>query len=77
MIEEFVPDGLWELVEPLLPPPRPRRHRCPGRRPVGDRAALAGIVFVLKTGMHSFKSVTEKTAERLERSSILTQTSFN
>ena len=46
-----MPDGLWERVEPLLPPPRPRRHRYPGRRRVGDRAALAGIVFVLKTGI--------------------------
>ena len=46
-----MPDGLWERVEPLLPAPRPRRHRYPGRRPIGDRAALAGIVFVLKTGI--------------------------
>ena len=46
-----MPDGLWYRVEPLLPPPRPRRHRHSGRRPVGDRAALAGIVFVLKTGI--------------------------
>jgi transposase len=51
VIEELVPDGLWERVEPLLPPPRPRRHRHPGRRPIGDRAALAGIIFVLKTGI--------------------------
>jgi transposase len=28
-----------------------RRHRYPGRRPIDDRAALAGIVFVLKTGI--------------------------
>ena len=51
VIEELVPDGLWERVEPLLPAPRPRRRRYPGRRPIGDRAALAGIVFVLKTGI--------------------------
>ena len=51
MIEELVPDGLWERTEPLLPPPKPRRYRYPGRRPVSDRAALAGIVFVLKTGI--------------------------
>jgi transposase len=51
VIAELVPDGLWERVEPLLPPPRPRRRRYPGRRPIGDRAALAGIVFVLKTGI--------------------------
>ena len=52
MIEELVPDGLWEQVAPLLPPPKPRRYRYPGRRPIDDRAALAGIVFVLKTGIN-------------------------
>jgi transposase len=29
----------------------PRRRRFPGRRPVDDRVALAGIVFVLKAGI--------------------------
>ena len=51
MIEELVPDGLWERIAPLLPPPKPRRYRHPGRRPIDDRAAPAGIVFVLKTGI--------------------------
>ena len=51
VIEELVPDGLWERIAPLLPQPKPRRYRCPGRRPIDDRAALAGIVFVLKTGI--------------------------
>ena len=51
MIEELVPDALWERVAPLLPPPKPRRYRYPGLRPIDDRAALAGIVFVLKTGI--------------------------
>jgi transposase len=51
VIEELVPDGLWERVAPLLPSPKPRRYRYPGRRPIDDRAALAGIVFVLKTGI--------------------------
>jgi transposase len=49
VIEELVPDALWERIAPLLPPPKPRRYRYPGRRPIDDRAALAGIVFVLKT----------------------------
>jgi transposase len=49
--EDLVPDGLWDRIAPLLPPPEPRRHRYPGRRPVDDRSALAGIVFVLKTGI--------------------------
>jgi transposase len=43
--------GLWDRVAPLLPPPKPRRSRYPGRRPIDDRAALAEIVFVLKTGI--------------------------
>ena len=48
---DLVPDSLWEQVEPLLPPRPPRRYKHPGRRPADDRAALAGIVFVLKTGI--------------------------
>lgn len=47
----MVPEGLWERVKPLLPPRPPRRRRHPGRLPTDDRAALAGIVFVLKTGI--------------------------
>ena len=49
MIEELVPIGFWERIAALLPPPKPRRYRYPGRRPIDDRAAPAGIVFVLKT----------------------------
>ena len=51
MIEELVPDELWQRVAPLLPTRPPRRTRYPGRLPADDRAALAGIVFVLKTGI--------------------------
>jgi transposase len=44
----LVPDALWEAIEPLLPkkPPNPEG----GRPQVPDRAALGGIVFVLRTG---------------------------
>lgn len=45
-----VPDGLWERLEPLIPK-RPRRFRYPGRRPIDDRRALSGILFVLATGV--------------------------
>ena len=45
-----VPDGLWELIEPLLPR-TPRRFRYPGRKRIGDREALSGILFVLYTGI--------------------------
>src|SRR5512132_2132281 len=49
MAAPLVSDELWALVEPLLPahPPRPKG----GRPPIPDRAALTGIVFVLKTGI--------------------------
>ena len=51
MIEDLVSDSLWERVRPLLPARPPRRRRFPGRKPVDDRVAMAGIVFVLKTGI--------------------------
>jgi transposase len=38
-------------LDTLLPPFKPRRYRYLGRRPIDDRAALAGIVLVLKTGI--------------------------
>lgn len=51
MRADLVPDGLWERVAPLLPPVPERRRRYPGRLRVPDRAALAGIVYVLRTGV--------------------------
>jgi transposase len=51
VVEDLVPDSLWERVAPVLPARPPRRRRFPGRLPVEDRVALAGIVFVLKTGI--------------------------
>jgi transposase len=45
-----VSDELWGLVEPLLPR-RERRFRYPGRKRLGDREALQGILFVLHTGI--------------------------
>jgi transposase len=51
MAKPLISDELWELIRPLLPPPKPRRFRHPGRKPIGDREALTGILFVLKTGI--------------------------
>jgi transposase len=49
MAKELVTDELWEVIEPLLPeePPKPRG----GRPRIDDRAALTGILFVLKSGI--------------------------
>jgi transposase len=54
MARPLVTDDLWQIIEPLLPPPRPRRRdrrRRGGRPPMDDRSVLAGIIFVLKTGI--------------------------
>lgn len=51
MAHPLVSDALWERVEPLLPRPKPRRFRYPGRKPMDRRKVLTGIVFVLKTGI--------------------------
>lgn len=48
---DLVPDDLWERVAPLLPPTPERRRRHPGRLRVPDRTALAGVLFVLRTGV--------------------------
>jgi transposase len=52
MAKPLVTDDLWERIEPLLPERKPRRFRFPGRKPIDDRKALTGIVFVLKTGIN-------------------------
>src|SRR5712692_1441274 len=51
MAKPLLPDALWAQIEPLLPPPKPRRFRFPGRKPLDNRKALTGILFVLKTGI--------------------------
>ena len=50
-MKPLVSDELWERVQPLLPAPRQRRFRFPGRKPLDYRKILTGILFVLKTGM--------------------------
>jgi transposase len=50
-MKPLVTDALWERVQPLLPPPPPRRFRFPGRKPLDYRKILTGILFVLKTGI--------------------------
>jgi len=49
MKRALVSDELWSIVEPLLPaePPKPKG----GRPRVSDRAALTGILFVLRSGI--------------------------
>ena len=51
MAKPLVSDALWERIEPLLPPLKPRRFRYPGRKPLDRRKILTGILFILKTGI--------------------------
>src|SRR6266404_1617295 len=49
MTTPLLPDALWNLIQPLLPP---SPHRPNGGRPrLPDRACLTGILFVLRSGM--------------------------
>ena len=51
MARLLLDEELWQIIEPLLPKPKRRRRRYPGRRPLDDRVILTGILFVLKTGI--------------------------
>ena len=49
MARPILPDSLWELIEPLLPPDKPPKSN--GRPAIPNRQALTGILFVLRTGI--------------------------
>ena len=50
MAKPLLPDELWAILEPLLPPPTPPGPKG-GRPAVGHREVLTGILFILKTGI--------------------------
>ena len=50
MARPLLPDDLWAIIEPLLPPLPPPGPKG-GRPPLPHRQALLGILFVLKTGL--------------------------
>ena len=43
-----IPDDLWKLIEPLLPPDKPSGTN--GRPRIPNRIVLNGILYVLRTG---------------------------
>ena len=48
MWKRLASDELWKAIEPLLPPEPPKKG---GRPRISDRAALAGIFFVLRSSI--------------------------
>src|SRR5438874_13554393 len=51
MSQRLIDDALWRRIEPLLSKPPRRRWKSMGRPRVPDRAALTGILFVLRSGI--------------------------
>ena len=51
MAKPILDDTLWAIIEPLLPAAKTRRFRYPGRKPISNRQALTGILFVLQSGI--------------------------
>ena len=49
MSTPLLPDTLWNLIQPLLPPATVRPKG--GRPRLSDRACLTGILFVLRSGI--------------------------
>ena len=49
MAKPLLPDKLWDLIQPLIPPHPPGPKG--GRPPLDDRKVLTGIIFILKTGL--------------------------
>jgi transposase len=46
----LINEALWSEIQSIIPQKR-RRHRYPGRFPIGDREVLTGILFVMETGI--------------------------
>ena len=49
MARTILRDEIWNKIEPLLPPDKPRGSN--GRPPLPNRQVFTAIVFVLKTGI--------------------------
>src|SRR5262245_36756481 len=50
-MKPLVTEPLLQRIDPLLPPPPPRRFQFPGRRHTDQRRVLRRILFVLRTGI--------------------------
>jgi transposase len=57
--QRLLSDQLWELLEPMIPPPPPAKNGRTGMPRVDDRAALEGILFVAANDIAWKKPPTE------------------
>jgi len=48
---QIIEDELWALIDPILPPAKLCIFRYPSRMPASDRAALTGILLMLRSGI--------------------------
>jgi transposase len=58
LADDLVPDKLWAIIAPLLPPPRPPyggRHRT-----ISDRACFAAIIYMARTSTRESMVTTER-----------------
>jgi transposase len=52
MASPVLPEDLWKRLEPWIPKPKENRHvQYAGRKATEPRRVLAGILFVLRTGI--------------------------
>ena len=49
MVKQLVPNQLWMIIDPLLPPELPKLKG--GRPRAPNRETLVGIIYVLKSGI--------------------------
>jgi transposase len=57
----LVPDQLWNVIQPLLPPQPPKAQGGRPRRP--DRAVAGAIIFMLRAGLPGFPERSHQTGE--------------
>jgi len=50
MAKQLISDDLWNLIEPYIPI-KPRKKCHTGRKPLPSRRCLAGVLFVLTSGI--------------------------